>query len=79
MISSASVCAMNASKALRTVSGAPVAEQVRAPLADPHLAMDTGDWVSLHWGWACDRLSPRQVARLARSTAAALALANERI
>ena len=35
-----------------------------------------GDWVSLHWGWACERLSSRQVARLAASTAAALATAN---
>jgi hypothetical protein len=35
-----------------------------------------GDWVSLHWGWACERLSSRQVARLAASTSAALAAAN---
>lgn len=63
----------------RLVLGAPVAESVRAPLADPQVALVAGDWVSLHWGWACDRLSPIQVARLARSTAAALDLANERI
>jgi len=59
----------------RLVLGPPVTEAVHAPtgLATP------GDWVSLHWGWACDRLSPAQVARLVRSTSAALELANERI
>jgi hypothetical protein len=35
-----------------------------------------GDWVSLHWGWACETLAPRQVALLAASTEAALATAN---
>lgn len=35
-----------------------------------------GDWVSLHWGWACETLTPRQVALLAASTEAALATAN---
>ena len=35
-----------------------------------------GDWVSLHWGWACERLGAQQVARLAASTDAALATAN---
>lgn len=35
-----------------------------------------GDWVSLHWGWACDRLEPSQVARLAAWTDAAIASAN---
>ncbi|GAC1300417.1 MAG: DUF6390 family protein [Ktedonobacteraceae bacterium] len=28
----------------------------------------TDDWVSLHWGWACQVLSPRQVANLERWT-----------
>jgi hypothetical protein len=35
-----------------------------------------GDWVSLHWGWACDRLGTAQVARLAAWTDAAIASAN---
>jgi hypothetical protein len=35
-----------------------------------------GDQVSLHWGWACDRLSPSQLDRLVAWTGAALALAN---
>jgi hypothetical protein len=36
----------------------------------------TGDWVSLHWSWACDRLSPAQLTRLASWTGLALASAN---
>jgi hypothetical protein len=27
-------------------------------------AARTGEWVSMHWGWACQVLSPRQVANL---------------
>ena len=38
-----------------------------------------GDPVSLHWGWACDRLSPGQLERLVRWTGAALAIANHAI
>jgi hypothetical protein len=35
-----------------------------------------GDWVSLHWNWVCDRLTPRQAATLDRYTRRMLALAN---
>lgn len=35
-----------------------------------------GDMVSIHWGWACDRLSPRQLANLERWTAFELRVAN---
>jgi Family of unknown function (DUF6390) len=35
-----------------------------------------GDWVSLHWGWACDRLTHRQLTRLAAWTNAAIESAN---
>jgi hypothetical protein len=35
-----------------------------------------GDWVSLHWNWVCDRLTPRQVASLRGYTRRMLALAN---
>jgi hypothetical protein len=38
-----------------------------------------GDWVSLHWSWACDRLAPVQLARLARWTEFAIASANRSI
>lgn len=36
-----------------------------------------GDWVSIHWGWACDRLAPRQLNNLHRHTLRHLALANQ--
>ncbi len=38
--------------------------------------VEPGDWVSLHWGWACGRLNPRQLARLMRWTEAAIRTAN---
>jgi hypothetical protein len=38
-----------------------------------------GETVALHWGWACDRLSARQVARLLRVTRASVARANATI
>ncbi len=31
-------------------------------------AAQIGEWVSIHWGWACQVLSPRQVANLERWT-----------
>lgn len=36
-----------------------------------------GDWVSIHWGWACQALSPRQVANLERWTRYHLDIVNE--
>lgn len=36
-----------------------------------------GDWVSIHWGWACQVLNPRQVQNLERWTAYHLQLANQ--
>ena len=38
-----------------------------------------GDSVSLHWGWACDRLSESQLARLVTWTDAALRITNQAI
>jgi hypothetical protein len=38
-----------------------------------------GDPISLHWGWACDRLSRPQLDRLTAWTAAALRIANQAI
>jgi hypothetical protein len=35
-----------------------------------------GDTVSLHWGWACDRLTPRQLANLVAWTEFELGVAN---
>ncbi len=37
----------------------------------------TGDWVSIHWGWACDRLTKQQTVNLRRHTLRHLALANQ--
>jgi hydrogenase maturation factor len=36
-----------------------------------------GDWVSIHWGWACQVLTDSQVANLARWTSYHLHLANQ--
>lgn len=38
-----------------------------------------GDWVSLHWSWVCEVLTPRQQANLARYTGYHLALASQTI
>lgn len=35
-----------------------------------------GEWVSLHWGWVCDRLSRRQLGMLRRSTLRQLEVTN---
>jgi hypothetical protein len=35
------------------------------------------DWVSIHWGWACDRLTKRQLRNLRRHTLWHLTLANQ--
>ena len=37
-----------------------------------------GDWVSLHWGWVCDRLTPEQLGCLRRSTARQLQITNRK-
>jgi hydrogenase maturation factor len=38
-----------------------------------------GDWVSIHWGWACEVLDGRKLANLSRWTAHHLAIANRTI
>lgn len=42
-------------------------------------AAAVGDWVSLHWGWVCEVITPRQQANLARFTAHQLRIANQTI
>jgi hypothetical protein len=42
-------------------------------------AVVPGDLVSLHWDWACDRLTPGAAGRLERSTRQELAVANRSI
>ncbi len=38
--------------------------------------IEPGDWVAIHWGWACDRLLPHQRANLERYTRRHLGLCN---
>jgi hypothetical protein len=38
-----------------------------------------GDWVSLHWDWVCDRLTPRQLAALKRYTRRQLDICNDEV
>jgi hypothetical protein len=38
-----------------------------------------GQWVAIHWGWACDRLSLDQRDRLERYTRYHIALCNQTI
>jgi hypothetical protein len=40
-------------------------------------AAEVGDWVSLHWGWVCEVLTPHQQVNVARYTRHHLALANQ--
>ena len=42
-------------------------------------AFRPGDWVSLHWGWVCDRLSRRQLHLLQRSTLRQFEITNRRV
>lgn len=58
--------------------GAPQIETVLNPWATDDVPPDlaAGDVLSLHWGWACDRLSPDQARRLAAWTVRALDIAN---
>jgi hypothetical protein len=41
--------------------------------------VDPGDWVSLHWGWACEVLSDRRLRNLRKYSAYHLDLANQTI
>ena len=41
--------------------------------------IEPGDWVSLHWGWACEKLSTAQRSNLEHYTRCNLKLANETI
>lgn len=42
-------------------------------------AAAVGDWVSLHWGWVCEVITPRQQAHLAHFTDHQLRIANQTI
>ena len=57
-----------AERVLRSFDGLGFAEQV-----------SVGDWVSVHWGWACEVLDARKLANLRRWTAHHLAIANRTV
>lgn len=63
----------------RLAFGSPEIRRVTSAIEGQGFVPDAGpgDWVSIHWGWACDVLSPRQVENLRRYTAHHLAIANE--
>ena len=42
-------------------------------------AFRPGEWVALHWGWVCDRLSRRQLHLLRRSTLRQFEITNRRV
>jgi hypothetical protein len=52
----------------RLVFGEPVVESVDSPFP-----VDPGDVVAIHWDWICERLDPRQLAWLRRTTTHQLA------
>lgn len=59
--------------------GAPESRMVRWRFnGKAFVNVQPGDVVSIHWGCACDRLTPEQLARLTRETGFHLALANRR-
>lgn len=39
--------------------------------------LQRGDWVSMHWGWICDRLDARQLGHLKRFSARQLKMTND--
>ncbi|WP_062202872.1 DUF6390 family protein [Demequina salsinemoris] len=59
----------------RLALGTPRLEPMRVRRGELGLARPfvVGDWVSLHWDWVCDRLSPADLRDLRRSTAQELA------
>lgn len=61
--------------------GEPTVETVRGSSDGVGLAPAyvTGDWVALHWGWVCDRLSRRQLVNLRHYTMLQLEIINHRV
>ncbi len=61
--------------------GEPRPEQVARTVLDRGFVDDVvpGDWVSIHWGWACEVPDARRLANPERWTTHHLALANRTI
>lgn len=62
----------------KLVLGAPVMRTVTRQVNGRGFVDDVGvgDWVSVHWNWACDVLTPRQLNHLKQHTQRSLTLAN---
>ncbi len=45
----------------------------------PAAGLQPGEWVGLHWGWVCDRLTTRQLESLQRRARRHLGIANDRL
>jgi hypothetical protein len=63
----------------KLVLGAPGEETIRRWVDGKGFVDDVlpGEWVSIHWGWACDRLTSSQRQRLERYTRWHLELCNQ--
>jgi hypothetical protein len=61
--------------------GEPRVETARGAIGGLGLApaYTPGDWVSMHWGWVCDRLSRRQLANLRRFTMRQIDITNHKV
>ncbi len=61
--------------------GPPELETATSALDGVGLVSDLapGEWVGLHWGWVCDRLTPRQLDNLRRFTRRHLEVVNDRV
>jgi len=61
--------------------GEPRVETVRGSTGGLGLAPSytPGDWVSMHWGWVCDRLSRRQLVNLRHFTMSQIDITNEKV
>ncbi|MBA2528799.1 MAG: hypothetical protein H0V19_02360 [Euzebyales bacterium] len=65
----------------RLTLGAAELETVTCALDGVGLAagLSSGEWVGMHWGWVCDRLSRRQLVNLRRFTLRQLHITNDRV
>jgi hypothetical protein len=65
----------------RLFLGPPQLETVERTLGGVGLVAEfaVGDWVSMHWEWVCDRLSPTQLRALRHYTRQHLEIVNDRL
>ena len=65
----------------RVSLGEPAVEVVTSGLGGvgPAAGLQPGEWVGIHWGWVCDRLTRRQLETLQQLTHRHLRIANDRL